>query len=152
VEPCVFVHFAVDNIFKLWEEGKGLRDAILSPFFLSIRKKQLEKNDNLLTPCAIIDKPEILREAVKQCNAYPTHKGAETIIEGKIARFLDNYAKHLDNLTRPEFEKMVAGEYDSSVVKLSEVIDNHRRKNREELEIQTKTAKEKTTYKGKKKK
>ena len=145
VEPCVFVHFAVDNIFKLWEEGKGLREAILSPFFLSIRKKQLEKNDNWLTPCTIIDKPDILREAVKECGAYPTHKGAETIIEGKIARFLDDYARQLDKVTRPEFEKMIAGEYDSSVVKLSKVIENHRRKNRKELEIETRTAKEKTT-------
>ncbi|GAI80494.1 unnamed protein product, partial [marine sediment metagenome] len=102
---------------------KGLREAILSPFFLSIRKKQLEKNDNWLTPCTIIDKPDILREAVKECGAYPTHKGAETIIEGKIARFLDDYAKRLDKATRPEFEKMVAGEYDSSIVKLSKAKD-----------------------------
>jgi len=136
IEPCVFVHFAVDNIYKLWKEGKGLREAILSPFFLSIRRKQLEKNKNWLTPCTIIDKPEILREAVKEQNAYPTHKGAETIIEGEIARFLDGYAKRLDEMTRPEFEKMVKGEYDSPVVKLSKVIENHRRKNREELEIQ----------------
>ncbi|HEB35217.1 MAG TPA: radical SAM protein [Candidatus Aminicenantes bacterium] len=152
IEPCVFVHFAVDNIFNLWKEGKGLREAIHSPFFFSIRRKQLEKNDNFLTPCSIIDKPEILREAVREHNAYPTHKGAETIIEGKIAHFLDDYSKRLDELTRPEFEKMVAGEYDSSVVKLSKTIENHRRKNREELEIQEKAAKEKTTSRGKRKK
>jgi len=141
IEPCVFVHFAVDNIFNLWKEGKGLKEAILSPFFLSIRKKQLEKNDNWLTPCTIIDKPDILREVVKEHNAYPTHKGAETIIEGKIAHFLDDYARHFDKITRPEFEKMLRGEYDSSIVKLSKTIENHRRKNREELEIQTKTGK-----------
>ena len=140
IEPCVFVHFAVDNIFSLWEKGKGLKEAIISPFFLSIRRKQLEKNGNWLTPCAIIDKPEILREAVKEYNAYPTHEGAETIIEGEIAHFLDDYAKRLEAMTKPEFEKMVRGEYDSPVVKLSKVIENHRRKNREEVEIQTRTA------------
>lgn len=136
IEPCVFVHFAVDNIFELWKRGKGFREAIVSPFFLSIRKKQLEENDNWLTPCAIIDKPEILREAVKEFGAYPTHKGAETIISGKIAEFLDRYAEHLDEITRPEFEKMVAGKYDSSVVKLSQVIKNLRKKNVRELQIQ----------------
>jgi len=140
VEPCVFIHFAVDNIMELWKKGQGLREAIISPFFLSIRKKQLEKNHNWLTPCAIIDKPEILRDAVKECNAYPTHKGAETIIKGKIASFLDEYAKRLEAATRPEFEKMVAGEYDSPGVRLSKVIENYRRKNRQEVEIQTKTA------------
>jgi len=138
VEPCVFVHFAVDNIFDLWNHGKGLREAIVSPFFLSIRKKQLKKNDNWLTPCAIIDKPEILREVVKEFGAYPTHNGAKTIINGEIAEFLDNYARHLDEITRPEFQKMLAGEYDSSVVKLSEVIKNNQKKNRKELEIQSK--------------
>ena len=140
VEPCVFIHFAVDNIMELWKKGKGLREAIISPFFLSIRKKQLEKNHNWLTPCAIIDKPEILRDAIKECNAYPTHKGAETIIKGNIASFLDEYAKRLEALTRPEFEKMVAGEYDSPGVRLSKVIENYRRKNRQEVEIQTRRA------------
>jgi len=140
VEPCVFIHFAVDNIMELWKKGKGLREAIISPFFLSIRRKQLERNHNWLTPCAIIDKPEILRDVVKEYNAYPTHKGAETIIKGKIAHFLDEYAKHLEAITGPEFEKMLAGEYDSPIVKLSKVIENNRKKNRKEIEIQTRTA------------
>ncbi|MBA7656952.1 GTP 3',8-cyclase [subsurface metagenome] len=139
VEPCVFIHFAVDNIMELWKKGKGLREAIISPFFLSLRRKQLERNHNWLTPCAIIDKPEILRDVVKEYNAYPTHKGAETIIKGKIAHFLDEYAKHLEAITGPEFEKMLAGEYDSPIVKLSKVIENQRKKNRKEVEIQTRT-------------
>ena len=140
VEPCVFIHFAVDNIMELWKKGKGLREAIISPFFLSIRRKQLERNHNWLTPCAIIDKPEILRDVVKEYNAYPTHKGAETIIQGEIAHFLDDYARNLEARTRPEFEKMLAGEYDSAIVKLSKVIENNRKKNREEVEIQTRRA------------
>ena len=138
IEPCVFIHFAVDNIEKLWKEGKGLRDAITSPFFLSIRKEQLNTNDNYLTPCTIIDKPEILRKVVKEYGAYPTHNGAETIIQGEIACFLDKYSKEMDRITRPDFERMIAGEFDSSIVKLSEVIKNHREKNRREVEIQSK--------------
>jgi len=137
IEPCVFIHFAVDNIYKLWEKGQGLREAINSPFFLSIRKHQLN-NDNWLTPCTIIDKPQYLREVVKEYKAYPTHKGAETIIQGEIAHFLDRYSEQLDELTRPEFERMEAGDYDSSVVKLSRVIKNHREKNKKEFEIQSK--------------
>jgi len=137
VEPCVFIHFAVDNIFDLWKKGKGLRDAIVSPFFMDIRKRQLT-NDNWLTPCAIIDKPQYLREAVKKYKAYPTHKGAETIIQGEIAHFLDDYASCLDKFTRPEFKRMEAGDYDSAVVKLSQVIKNQREKNKKEFEVQNK--------------
>ena len=136
IEPCVFVHFAVDNIFDLWKKGKGLRDAINSPFFLSIRKRQLE-NDNWLAPCTIIDKPEYLRKVVKLYKAYPTHRGAETIINGEIARYLDEYSRRVEEVTKPEFEKMCKGEYDSGVVQLSKVIENHRRRNKKEFEIQS---------------
>jgi len=135
IEPCVFIHFATDNIFDLWKRGKGLRDAIVSPFFMDIRKHQLS-NDNWLTPCTIIDRPEFLREVVKKHGAHPTHKGAETIIEGEIASYLDRYAQELNRITRPEFEKMVQGKYDSSVVELSKVIRNHGEKNKKEFEIQ----------------
>jgi len=136
IEPCVFIHFAVDNIINLWKKGKGLREAINSPFFLSIRKRQLG-NDNWLAPCTIIDKPNYLREVVKNYNAYPTHPGAETIINGKIAQYLDEYSQKVDEVTRPEFEKMCKGNYDSSVVELSKVIKNHRMKNKKEFEIQS---------------
>ena len=102
---------------------------------MDIRKHQLS-NDNWLTPCTIIDRPEFLREVVKKHGAHPTHKGAETIIEGEIASYLDRYAQELDRITRPEFEKMVQGKYDSSVVELSKVIRNHREKNKKEFEVQ----------------
>ncbi len=136
IEPCVFIHFAVDNIFDLWKKGKGLREAINSPFFLSIRKKQLG-NDNWLTPCTIIDEPEYLREAVNEHNAYPTHEGAETIIQGKIAQYLDEYSKQVRDLTREEFEKMCNGGYDTDNIHLSEVIKNHKKRNEKEFEIQS---------------
>ncbi len=115
-----------------------MRDAITSPFFLSIRKEQLNTNDNYLTPCTIIDKPEILRKVVKEYGAYPTHKGAETIIQGEIADFLDKYSKEMDKITRPDFERMIAGDFDSPILKLSKVIKNHQEKNRREVEMQSK--------------
>jgi len=108
---------------------------------MDIRKHQLT-NDNWLTPCTIIDKPEFLREVVKTHNAHPTHKGAETIIQGEIADYLDKYARELDKITRPEFEKMAKGEYDSSVVQLSKVIKNHQEKNKKEYEIQNRGVEE----------
>lgn len=136
VEPCVFIHFAVDNIYRLWEEGKRLKDALYSPFFMTLRHKQMKENDNWLTPCAIIDKPQILREVVKKFGAYPTHKGAETILKGEIAKFLDEYSRKLEAYTRPEFEKMKQGEYDTPIVALSKVIENHRKKNLKHVETE----------------
>ena len=85
VEPCVFVHFAVDNI-----KEKSLKEALRSPFFAAIRERQ-PYSDNLLRPCMIIDLPEVLRDVVSQHHARPTHPGAEAVIND-LSEDLDAYA------------------------------------------------------------
>jgi len=92
VEPCVFAHFAVDNI-----KDKSLKEVINSPFFKTIRQLQKAKNKNPLSPCMIIDHPEVLREAVTLNNAHPTHEGAETIIT-EMADYLDKYSAEYGRL------------------------------------------------------
>jgi MoaA/NifB/PqqE/SkfB family radical SAM enzyme len=86
VEPCVFVHFAVDNI-----KGKSLLDVLKSPFFKAIRE-QIPYDGNTLRACMIIDRPEVLRDHVKRHNAKPTHEGADTLIT-TIKDQLDEYAR-----------------------------------------------------------
>jgi len=86
VEPCVFAHFAVDNI-----NDKSLREVLNSSFFRAIRARQ-PFSENPLTPCMIIDKPHELRELVRRHHAYPTHPGAETLLE-ELAPELDRYAE-----------------------------------------------------------
>lgn len=86
VEPCVFVHFAVDNI-----KQKSLREVIKSPFFASIKERQRINNKNPLRPCMIIDHPETLRQLVAEFGAYPTHDGAETLIT-EMSDYLDRYS------------------------------------------------------------
>lgn len=98
VEPCVFAHFAVDNI-----RDKPLRDILQSPFFVEIRKRQ-PYDDNLLRPCMIIDVPEVLREVVTVCGAHPTHQGADAVIK-ELAQDLDNYSKSYRDMADPEWEE-----------------------------------------------
>lgn len=86
VEPCVFVHFAADNI-----KEKSLVEIITSPFFMAFRKRQ-PYSENLLRPCSIIDSPQILRDVIAETGAHPTHEGAETIIT-TLAKPLDEYAE-----------------------------------------------------------
>jgi len=100
VEPCAFIHFAVDNI-----KEKSLSEALNSPFMKFLRQLQ-PFCDNLLTPCMIIDNPEILRQAVKITNARPTHQDAEVILDGEISKGLDEYAKRIQEITRPVWEKI----------------------------------------------
>lgn len=86
VEPCVFAHFAVDNLRE-----KPLRDALNSPFFRGIRERK-RCTDNPLRSCMIVDQPEILREVVRKFGARPTEPGAELLVTDKAAG-LDEYAR-----------------------------------------------------------
>jgi len=83
-EPCVFIHFAVDNI-----KDKSLTEVITSNFFKSFRKRQMQ-TENYLRPCCIIDNPHVLREAVTEAGAYIIHDGAETMVT-TLAKSLDEY-------------------------------------------------------------
>jgi MoaA/NifB/PqqE/SkfB family radical SAM enzyme len=94
VEPCIFAHFAVDNI-----KNKSLIDALSSNFFREIRKRQ-PFHENLLLPCMIIDSPWILREIIAKTGAHPTHPGAEDIIT-KFKDEIDNYAKEVRKALNP---------------------------------------------------
>ncbi len=91
IEPCVFTHFAVDNI-----RNTSLFDALQSGFFKAIRAR-IPYSENYLRPCIIIDHPHILRQLVRQYGAKPTHPGAEGILE-ELSEELDRYAHEYGNL------------------------------------------------------
>lgn len=95
VEPCVFAHFAVDNI-----RDKTLVDVIRSPFFQDIREAQPYDDDDLLCPCMIIDHPHVLRDAVARHGARPTHPGSERIVR-ELAPGLDRYAEEVHKCFDP---------------------------------------------------
>lgn len=98
VEPCVFVHFAADNI-----KEKSLMEVLNSDFFKGFRKKQ-PYTKNHLRPCCIIDNPHVLREIVAETGAYPTHDGAETVI-GCLAKPLDKYADDYKKIADKAWEE-----------------------------------------------
>jgi MoaA/NifB/PqqE/SkfB family radical SAM enzyme len=93
-EPCVFAHFAADNV-----KEKSLAQILDSTFLRCIRSRQ-PYSPNLLRPCMIIDNPTVLREAVAEGHAHPTHAGAETIITD-LASQLDEYARQYAELADP---------------------------------------------------
>lgn len=86
VEPCAFAHFAVDNIMN-----KSLLEVFRSPLFQAYQRRQ-PFNDTHWAPCPIIDAPAALREIVAETGARPTHPGAESLLAGDIARWLDDRA------------------------------------------------------------
>ncbi|MBC7332883.1 MAG: radical SAM protein [Actinobacteria bacterium] len=98
VEPCVFVHFAVDNI-----KEKSLIEVLTSDFFMAFRKRQ-PYTENHLRPCCIIDNPNVLREIVAETGAYPTHDGAETVVTC-LAKQLDEYAEEYKEIADKAWEE-----------------------------------------------
>ena len=76
VEPCVFVHFAVDNIRE-----KRLAECINSACFKEARG-MMPFNQDCRFPCSMIDNVDVLPCLVRKHRMVPTHPGAESIIEG----------------------------------------------------------------------
>ncbi len=101
VEPCVFVHFAADNI-----KEKSLNEVLTGPFFMAFRKRQ-PYTENHLMPCTIIDNPQMLRDIVAETGAYATHDGAETIITD-LAKDLDNYSSAYSKIADKVWEEEYA--------------------------------------------
>ncbi len=100
VEPCIFCHFATDNI-----KDTSLRKALASPYFCDIRSRQ-PYHPNLLRPCMLIDHPEVFREVHAAHHPRPTHKGAESLVTD-LADRMDAYAASvapvLDRAWRADF-------------------------------------------------
>jgi MoaA/NifB/PqqE/SkfB family radical SAM enzyme len=104
VEPCAFVHFAVDNVRE-----KSLTEVLKQPFYSEMRKRvqavgsPLSYSDNLLTPCMIIDQPWVLREMVEKYHAQATD-GGDSLLKGEIARRLDEYSRRIHKIYDPIWE------------------------------------------------
>lgn len=108
VEPCVFLQFSVDNI-----KDKKLIDVIQSPFFKAFQDAQpYRENDNLLTPCALIDNPQVLRDIVTKFNAKPSYNSSmDVITDPEIISFLDNYTQEYRKLVDPIWENDLKFKY-----------------------------------------
>jgi MoaA/NifB/PqqE/SkfB family radical SAM enzyme len=102
VEPCVFIHFAVDNVHH-----KSLPEILESSFFTAFRSRQ-PCGKNLLRSCFILDHPEVLQEIVNEFRPYPTHPGAEMLVN-ELHQPLIQYAQEAAKLMDPVWEEEYQG-------------------------------------------
>lgn len=138
VTPCVFADFSIGHIEDdFYKKGFTLKDIVQHPAFRFIREKQLEI-ENKCTPCCIIDNPQILREVVEKFNLEPALPGEEEIVRGKIAQFLDWYSEEIRKATKNFWEDLKRGKLDTENVKLSKVIENYEKRNRERVYFEKK--------------
>lgn len=102
IEPCIFTHFATDNIRET-----SLVEAFNSPFFREIRYRQ-PFNDNLLMPCMWLDNPWCSREIMTVTGARPTHEGADVMLTD-LRDGLDAYAEEAGRVLGPVWSCMQTG-------------------------------------------
>ena len=101
IEPCVFCHFAVDNI-----RSTSLKKALNSPMFQRIRQT-IYNNPNELRPCMILDHPDVYREVSAYEGVYFTHDGANQVVKElapELDRFAESYGKIADEVWEKEYK------------------------------------------------
>lgn len=93
VEPCVFVHFALDNI-----RDKSLVEILNNPCFKEARTRQPFGTD-LRRPCPVIDHPEQLKELVERFGMFANDGASMALLEGDmhdtVRRQAQAYADYL---------------------------------------------------------
>jgi MoaA/NifB/PqqE/SkfB family radical SAM enzyme len=108
IEPCVFMHFAEENVLDIYQRGGHLWDVLDTPLFRHIREVN-RKDPNPLRPCPIIDHNEWLAEALSKSDAHPTHPGAEDIV-GRLAPEVRAWAEEYRKLA--DYAWYQSGEYE----------------------------------------
>jgi MoaA/NifB/PqqE/SkfB family radical SAM enzyme len=103
VEPCVFCHFASDNI-----KEKSLLEALNSPLFREIRSHQ-PFSENYFRPCLLMDHPQQGREFALHLAKYFTHEGAEQLFTD-FAQAIDDYAKAYGEIAEAAWKEKIEGQ------------------------------------------
>jgi MoaA/NifB/PqqE/SkfB family radical SAM enzyme len=118
VEPCVFCHFASDNI-----KEKSLMEALNSPLFQEMRSRQ-PFSENLFRACPLIDHPEQGREISLQHSKYFTHEGADQFFTD-FAQAIDRYATTYGEIAEAAWKEKKEGQIPQSLSERKKVVGRH---------------------------
>lgn len=118
VEPCVFCHFASDNV-----KEKSLVEALNSPLFREIRSRQ-PFSENYFRNCPLIDHPEQGREFALKHAKYFTHEGAESLFTDS-AQTIDAYAKAYGEVADAAWKERMESPDDKPLPAGKKVVGRH---------------------------
>ncbi len=84
VSPCVFIPYAVDNAYDVYQQGRKLSSALKHPTFEALRAWQTRyqgdhgaaRTGNLFMPCPMCDHHQVACDAVLRFGAKPMHNHA----------------------------------------------------------------------------
>jgi MoaA/NifB/PqqE/SkfB family radical SAM enzyme len=115
IAPCTFFPYSLDNIYKVYEEGRDMTSVLKSDYFRALRAwqdryalacKQPSDVQNLLMPCPMRDHHKFAYDIVTQFGAKPMDgEAARSIADADYHSRLDEYNTKVTELLDPIWEK-----------------------------------------------
>jgi MoaA/NifB/PqqE/SkfB family radical SAM enzyme len=118
VEPCVFCHFASDNV-----KEKSLIEALNSPLFREFRSRQ-PFSENLFRNCPLIDHPEQGKEIALKFARYFTHEGADEFFN-ELSPDIDAYSKAYGEIAEAAWKERMERQDDKPLPAGKKVVGKH---------------------------
>jgi MoaA/NifB/PqqE/SkfB family radical SAM enzyme len=113
ITPCVFVPYAADNIYDVYERGGTINDVFDAPLFKRIREfqdnyayqRRHPDLDNWLCPCPTRDHHEHFQKILEETKPRPIdHEAAVAMEDPDYIKGLSEYGKKLYEITWPIWE------------------------------------------------
>lgn len=114
--PCVFMPYAVDNVYDVYRSHRTLTSVLDRPVFKELRAWQLryagrtgeQRTGNMFVPCPIRDHHEVGRELLLRLGARPVHEdAAHALSDGEYARRMIAYGEEVARLLDPIWAREV---------------------------------------------
>jgi MoaA/NifB/PqqE/SkfB family radical SAM enzyme len=118
IQPCVFVPFAVDNIYKVYESGRELTSVLDNPLFVDWRRWQREyqgnggltPTQNLFMPCPMRDHFDVASTLLTRHKIRPANtEAAEAIKSATYKTSMLEYDRQLSELLDPIWSDRMGG-------------------------------------------
>jgi MoaA/NifB/PqqE/SkfB family radical SAM enzyme len=123
VAPCAFFPYYLDNVYKIYEEGRDMTSVLSSEYFRAVQawqneyalgRKQPDDVHNLLMPCPMRDHHKFAYATVNQFGAKPLDGEAAKAIgdadyHSKLIQYDDRVQELLDPIWERDFHSGTPG-------------------------------------------
>jgi MoaA/NifB/PqqE/SkfB family radical SAM enzyme len=114
--PCVFVPYAVDNVYDLYRAHRTISSVLDQPVFKELRCWQAryagrtgeQPTGNMFAPCPIRDHHQVARDVLVRLHARPMHEdAAHALADGEYTRRMVAYGEEVSRLLDPVWQREV---------------------------------------------
>ncbi len=116
ISPCVFIPYAVDNVYQMYQSGRTLTSVLGHPALKSLRAWQVDyagrnghaRTQNLFMPCPMRDHHEVAHDVIVRFGARPLHEdAAHALADPEYHARMVQYGRDLSGLLDPVWEREV---------------------------------------------